>query len=222
MSDQTASEHGSSDAESLARVIRRRHMVRRFADRPVPTKLLDEVVAYAVRAPSAGFTQAISLVKLTGRRVRRFWALTTLPRGANQHQLVTEPQNAWLAGMITAPVLVLVWTDRDAYVRRYAEPDKGWGTDPDAQPWSAPYWWVDAGMAVQNVLLGASANGLGACFFGVPVDRADTVREAFGVPADQLSVGVIALGWPTDEAPIGSVQRRPRRPATELIHEEAW
>ena len=56
--------------------------------------------------------------------------------------------------MRTAPVLVTVWTSERAYLDRYAEPDKGW-TDRDKARWSAPYWWVDAGMAAMNVLLAA-------------------------------------------------------------------
>ena len=30
-----------------------------------------------------------------------------------------------------------------------------------------PYWWVDGGMAVEHLLLGAVDAGLGACFFGL-------------------------------------------------------
>ena len=199
-----------TEAETVGGVIRRRRMIRRYADRPVASELVDELLGLALRAPSAGFTQAVSWVVLTGDSVRRFWGLTS------------DGGNAWLEGMKTAPVLLLAYTDESAYRRRYAEPDKAW-TELAEQPWSAPYWWVDAGMAAQNVLLGAEAQGLGACFFGVPPDRQDAVRDAFGVPEEQLSVGVISLGWPAaDERPIGSPRRRARRTHDELIHREAW
>lgn len=185
-------------------------MVRRYApDRPVPSGIVDELLGYGLRAPSAGFTQAVSFVVLTGDSVRRFWAVAS--RGTNR----------WLAGMVAAPVIVLVWTDRGAYERRYAEADKGWPAED--QPWTAPFWYVDAGMAVQNMLLGAADRGLGACFFGVPLDQLDAVRAEFGVPVDQLSVGVLSLGWPADdERPAGSPQRRVRKPVDELVHREQW
>ena len=48
--------------------------------------------------------------------------------------------------MMTAPVLVVPFSHKDAYLDRYAEPDKGW-TDRDEARWPVPYWWVDAGMA---------------------------------------------------------------------------
>ncbi len=195
----------------LAEVLRRRRMVRRYdPDRPVPPGLVESVLAAALRAPSAGFTQAVSLLVLTEPAERdTFWSATV---GASSR---------WLEGMRTAPVLVLVWTDREAYLDRYAEPDKGW-TDRDPGRWSAPYWRVDAGMAVMAALLTATDAGLGACFFGVPVERVAAVRERFGVPAGQLSVGVLSLGFAASSAVSGSANRRPRRAPETLVHRGRW
>jgi len=180
-------------------------------DRPVPGAALEAVLAAALRAPSAGFTQAVSLLVLTEPGDRDgFWKATA--RGSSR----------WLSGMRTAPVLVPLWTDRDAYLDRYAEPDKGW-TDRDPDRWSAPYWFVDAGMAAMAALLSATDHGLGACFFGVPVERVDAVRERFGVPVNQLSVGVLSLGYPaTGARPTGSAVRRPRKPVAALVHRGRW
>ena len=122
--------------------------------------------------------------------------------------------------MRTAPVLILVWTSRASYLDRYAEPDKGW-TDRDPERWSAPYWYVDAGMAVLAMLLTATDQELGACFFGIPAGRIERVRQTFGVPEDQLSVGVVSLGYPVPAAATGSPTRRPRRPAEELVYHGA-
>jgi nitroreductase len=196
----------------LDEVLRRRRMTRSYdPDRPVPDEALERVLAAARRAPSAGFTQAVSLLVLTRAADRdAFWAATT--RGASR----------WLDGMRTAPVLVLVWTDREAYLDRYAEPDKGW-TDRDPSRWSAPYWFVDAGMAAMAALLTAEDAGLGACFFGVPADRVDRVRATFGVPEAQLSVGALSLGHPAaGTATTGSSRRRPRKPADALVHRGRW
>lgn len=193
----------------MDRVIRRRRMVRRYAERPLEPALIDELLDLALRAPSAGFTQAVSLQVLTGGDVARFWRITS------------AGDSRWLEGMQTAPALILVWCNQAAYYARYSEPDKGW--DPDDQPWTAPYWYVDAGMAAQNILLGAAGRGLGACFFGIPQDRVEDVRRAFGVPDQELSVGVISLGWPDPgERPSGSPRHRPRRPRTELVHRGNW
>jgi nitroreductase len=198
----------------LSEALRRRRMTRRYdPGRPVPEGVLQAVLAAACRAPSAGFSQAVSLLVLTGEDREAYWSATA-PGPA------TEP-GRWLAGMRTAPVLVTVWTSREAYLDRYAEPDKGW-TDRDPERWSAPYWFVDAGMAVMAALLAATDAGLGACFFGVPTGRIAAVRETFGVPAEQLSVGVLSLGYAVAGGSPGSSARRPRRPPDEVVHTGRW
>jgi nitroreductase len=195
----------------FAEVLRRRRMIRAYDEaRPVPTDALDAVLAAALRAPSAGFTQGVSLLELCSATEREtFW------------RAVAHSDSTWLRGMRTTPVLILVWTSDEAYLDRYAEPDKGW-TDRDLARWSAPYWFVDAGMASMAALLSAVDNDLGACFFGIPAARIAAVREAFGVPPNQLSVGVISLGYPVPAPAIGSPTRRPRRARSELIHRGTW
>ena len=190
---------------------RRRRMVRRYdPDRPVPEAALEAVLTAALRAPSAGFSQGVSLLVLTEQVERdTFWAATA------------DGPTRWLDGLRTAPVLVGVWTSREVYLDRYAEPDKGW-SDRDPARWSAPYWFVDAGMAAMSALLSAVDAGLGACFFGVPPTRVDAVRSAFAVPADQLSVGMISLGYPAPEAGPAASARRARRPQAELVHRGRW
>ncbi len=50
----------------FAEVLRRRRMIRSYdAARPVPADALDAVLAAALRAPSAGFTQGVSLLVLS-------------------------------------------------------------------------------------------------------------------------------------------------------------
>ena len=192
-------------------MLRRRRMIRRYDEaRRVPPEAVDAVLTAALRAPSAGFTQGISLLVLSSPAERAaFWRVTG------------EVDSAWLRGMRTAPVLVLVWTSEEAYLDRYAEPDKGW-TDRDPARWSAPYWFVDAGMASMAALLSAVDEGLGACFFGIPTDRIAAVREAFSVPVSQLSVGVISLGYPAAAPVMGSAKFRPRKAASEVIHRGIW
>jgi nitroreductase len=194
----------------LSEVRRRRRMVRRYHPGvPVPADALDRILEAGLRVPSAGFTQGVSLLVLEGEPVDRYWTTTTDP-GA--------PADRWLAGMRTAPVLVLVWTQPAAYLDRYAEPDKGW-TDRDPGRWTAPYWYVDAGMAALAMLYAAVDDGLGACFFGAPPDRIAPLRTAFGVPDDQELVGVISLGTAAEPS---RRSQRGRRPKHELVRRGRW
>jgi nitroreductase len=189
-------------------VVRRRRMVRAYrADRPVPTDVLERALEHATRAPSAGFSQGWDFLVLTEPADRqRFWDVTAEDG---------EP-DPWLAGMRTAPALVICLADRERYLERYAEPDKGW-TDRDQARWPVPYWDVDTGMAALLILLTAVDEGLGGCFFGVPPGRHAAVLAAFGVPADRRVVGVVSLGHPAPDRRSPSL-RRGRRPAAEVVH----
>lgn len=187
-------------------------MVRDFTAQPVGPQLLDRLLDTARRAPSAGHSQGVSFVVLTGRDTSRYWDVT-LP----------EPGRAGFRwpGLVRAPVLVLLCCSPDVYVERYAEGDKassGLGSRPDA--WPVPYWWVDAGAVAQNLLLGAVDAGLGACLFGL-FDHEDAVRAEFGIPAGWRTVATIALGHPGTDEP-GRSARRGWRPMDEVVHRGGW
>lgn len=194
-------------------VVRARRMVRAYdPERPVPAATLTGLLELAIRAPSAGFSQGWDFVVLRTRPdIDRFWDASRDGDG--------EPDR-WLAGMQTAPVLVLCLSDRERYLDRYAEPDKGWA-DRDPARWPVPYWDVDTGMAGLLMLLGAVDAELAGCFFGVPPERQAEVLAEFGAPPGHRIVGVLSLGHP---APAGTDRRSPslrrgRRPITEVGHD---
>jgi nitroreductase len=196
-------------------VVRRRRMVRRYADRPVPRGVVDRMLDNAVRAPSAGFSQGWSFLVLDrASDVERFWASTTYDD--------TVPPSTWLTGMRTAPVVIVAMTSKAAYLERYAEPDKGW-VDREDWRWPVPYWYVDAGMASLLILQTAVDEGLGACFFGIPRERVPVFREEFGVPEEQQPVGAITVGHRTDDLGVpGSSARQPRRRTEDVVHRGGW
>jgi len=194
-----------------AEVVRRRRMVRDYdPDRPVDRAVVDDLLAAAIRAPSAGFSQGWDFLALLDAGDRdRFWS-TTSTEGS---------PDAWLTGMQRAPVLILCMSNKDAYLERYAQPDKGFA-EGDESRWPVPYWDVDTGMAGLMVLLAAVDHELGACFFGVAPDRQVAVKEAFGIPEGRSIVGVISVGHPAaDETRLGSDRTRARRGVGEAGHE---
>lgn len=194
-------------------VVRRRRMVRRFdPDVPVPHDALRRALRAATRAPSAGFSQGWDFVVLRGVARTRYWEVT--------RALAPGGRDPWADGVATAPVLVLCLSDPDAYLDRYAEPDKGW-VDRDEARWPIPYWDVDVGMAALLMLLSAVDDGLGALFFGVPAAAHDAVRAAFGIPDRRRLVGVVALGRPIPHRPSRSLARGRRR-LSEVVHEGSF
>lgn len=197
-------------------VVTRRRMVRRYTAEPVSPAAVDKMLANAVRAPNAGFTQGWAFVRLDAPDdVARFWDATTPPRTDGQ-------VSAWLNGMRTAPIIIVPLASKDAYVRRYAETDKGWA--PTDEPrWNVPYWHIDAGMASLLILQTAVAEGLGACFFGIPSTQIGAFRAAFGVPDEFEPIGAITIGHAdTQAAAGGSPKRRGRRPVQDVVHHGRW
>jgi nitroreductase len=193
-------------------VVRRRRMVRRFEDRPVPTEVLERILANAVRAPSAGFTQGWAFLVLEGpEETERFWSATFAGRDRQRFR--------W-QGLFRAPVIVAVLSHEQAYRDRYAEPDKGI-TDRDPDFWPVPYWHVDAGFAALLMLLTAVDAGLGALFFGIFPEHLAAFRAAFGVPEAYTPVGAVALGWPAPDEPSPSLARG-RRPLESVVHRGHW
>jgi nitroreductase len=195
----------------LNETIRRRRMVRAYEpDRPVPDDVVDRLLEHAIRAPSAGFSQGWDFLVLRSPDDRdRFWLSTREDPDA-------EP-DSWLRGLMTAPLLVVCLSDKQRYLDRYAEPDKGW-TDRDEARWPVPYWDVDTGMAGLMMLLTAVDAGLGSCFFGVPPAVHDAFRAAFDVPRDRTPVGVVSVGYSAEDRRSPSL-RRGRRPVSEVAHE---
>ena len=188
-------------------------MVRSFTDEPVEPATLDALCDLARRAPSAGNTQAASFLVLSGpTETGAYWDVT-LP----------EPRRATFRwqGLLRAPALVVVAVEPDAYVERYAEADKrGTGLGSGAERWAVPYWWVDAGAAIEHLLLAAVDRGLGACLFGL-FDHEPAVAAAFGVPSGHRLVATIAIGHPAADAP-GRSAERGRRDLAEVVHRGRW
>lgn len=193
-------------------VVRRRRMVRNFdPDRPLSPAQLERMLENALHAPSAGFSQGWAFLVLdTAADRERFWSVTAAPG---------EP-DSWLRGMRTAPALIVALSCKRAYLERYAEADKGW-TDQDEARWPAPYWDIDTGMATLLMLLTATDEGLGACFFGIPPDRIEDFRREFGVPGDHRPIGVVAVGHRRPDRRSPSL-RRGRRPLGEVVHRGSW
>jgi nitroreductase len=197
----------------LSDAVRRRRMVRSFEPRPVDPGTLDALIDLARRAPSAGNTRATAFVVLEGDQTARLWDVT-LPaeRRATFH---------W-PGLLAAPVVIVPLVEPGAYPRRYAEDDKaatGLGAGLDA--WPVPYWWVDGGMAVQTLLLGAVDAGLGALFYGL-FEHETAALAALGVPPGWRALGAVALGWPAGEDTPGRSAGRPAPARGAQVHRGGW
>jgi nitroreductase len=197
----------------FAEVVRRRRMVRNYdPDRPVPGQVVERILRHAIHAPSAGFSQGWGFLVLESPTDReRFWEAATPER---------ERDDTWLAGMRRAPLIIVPLSSKEAYLDRYAEPDKGW-TDRDESRWPVPYWHIDTGMAALLMLLTAVDEGLGGCLFGIPPERIGAFRTEFEVPGRFTPIGALTIGYRAPDRRSPSL-RRGRRDVTEVVRRGNW
>jgi nitroreductase len=200
----------------FADVVRRRHMVRDYDPaRPVPPEVRERLLEHAIRAPSAGFSQGWAFLVLESPEEReRFWAAST---SAEDEQAMSD----WLVRMRRAPLLIVPLSHKQAYLDRYAEPDKG-AVDKDEARWPVPYWDIDTGMAALLMLLTAVDEGLAACFFGIQPPQHPTFHAAFGVPTEYTAIGCVAVGYAGSDDRRSPSLKRGRRGVEEVVHRGRW
>ena len=125
------------DTASFASVVKRRRMIRKYEDRPVPEEEIRALLRYAVRAPSAGNLQPWEFILVRDPEVRAQLAKAAM----NQNSVAT------------APIIIATCADIQRMGEKY-------GTR------GAFYSLVDTSFASLLILLGATERGLGACFVG--------------------------------------------------------
>ena len=92
------------------------------------------------------------------------------------------------------------------YHRRYHEPDKvqDGGCEID---WPIPYWWVDVGATMQNVMLAAVNEGLGSGFAGTDAAGWEQIRAYLAIPEEFAPIGVLPVGRPLSDVRSPSLKR---------------
>jgi len=83
---------------------------------------------------------------------------------------------------------------------------------------SADFWVQDCSAAAENLLLAATALGLGAVWLGVypREDRVSAIRKVLNLPKTIVPLNLIPIGHPAEE-------KEPRTQYDELrVHREQW
>jgi nitroreductase len=134
---------------------------------------------------------------------------------AGETEYVAAGYDPWIS---RAPVHVVVCVREATYHERYQEPDKLEDDDTEIE-WPVPYWWVDAGAAMEHLLLAAVAEGLAAGFLGT--HAMDGLKELLGIPADVSPIGIVTIGHPAPDRRSGSLARG-WRDDSEVVHRQRW
>lgn len=86
------------------------------------------------------------------------------------------------------------------------------------EPGESEYWVQDTSAATENILLAATALGLGAVWIGVhpKPDREQKVREILALPKTVTPLCLVAIGHPAEEKPARTQYDASR------VHYERW
>jgi len=181
--------------------IRKRRSVRRFRQEPVPLPVLEELIDAARLAPSAQNLQPLEFIVVHDEKIVRSIFPNLLWAG-----YIYPAGNPPSGEEPTAYIVVLL----NGNVR-----DKGGEHD--------------AGAAIENILIAATAHGVGTCWIG-SVNR-ENVAELLHIPEHCRIDSIIALGYPA-ESPVmedfshsieywkdtNGVLHVPKRKLSQLLH----
>jgi nitroreductase len=189
-------------------------MTRSFSDEPVDEQLVNSLLDSARRVPSAGSSQGTDFLVLTAAEDRAKYWDTTLPESR-------RATFRW-PGLLNAPLLVIVYSAVNRYLKRYSEPDKAaTGLGESSAQWAVPYWIVDASFAAMALQLAAIDAGLGVLFFGL-FDHEAALGDAFGVPVGRKAVGTLAIGHPDQNDSASRSSERSKRELDDVVHRGGW
>jgi coenzyme F420-0:L-glutamate ligase/coenzyme F420-1:gamma-L-glutamate ligase len=177
--------------------IKKRRSIRKYYSRRVSTEALSEILEAARWAPSAHNAQPYRFIVLVNKR--------------SKQDLAEAMASAWTADMIKDGVPMEVREKSgEISVRRFARApvlvvacvtmkDMIQYTDESRQKCEHDLAMQSLGAAIQNMLLAAHANGLGACWFCAPVFSKETVRKVLEIPEDVEPQALITLGYPAEK-----------------------
>jgi nitroreductase len=171
----------------LDKAIKWRHMVRKYKSDPVPDELIKKLLFNARQAPSAGFMQPAEWIIVKSQNQK-----TKLAHAALSQMWISE-----------APVVIVAVANTSRPAVRYGERGVKF------------YSIIDTAFGVENLLLTARAESVGASFVGAFHD--DEVSKILDLPSHVRPIGIIAIGWPDEPA-----AKYERLPMEQIVHEEKW
>jgi FMN reductase [NAD(P)H] len=194
----------------FSEVLAKRRMVRNYTDDAVGPGTLQRIAAAALRAPSAGNSQAIGVVVVTDPAIRR-----RIAEIADEPEYVAAGFDPWVS---RAPAHIVISVSEQVYRDRYSEPDK-LNEDGSQIEWPVPYWWVDAGASMMAVLLAAVDEGLAAGFLGV--HSVPDLAALLAIPSHFHPIGIVTIGVPAPDRRSGSLDRA-KKTASDVVFNDRW
>lgn len=201
--------------EFVENAIKNRRSIRLFLHKSVPQDLVLKLIDAARWAPSAHNAQPWRFIVIFDPIVKRRLAeamasdwLRDLKRDGVPQEEAKRLAEESIKRFSEAPVLIIAAiTMREMH--KY----------PDRRRQRFEHLMATQSLAaaIQNLLLTAHADGLGACWFCAPLFCQETVRRVLRIPRDVEPQALIALGYPAE-----SPKPPPRKPIKEIAFKDYW
>ena len=175
-------------------VINRRRSIRQFEDRAVPREVLERILDAGLKAPSSNHQRRWELVTLTDKAVIHELARLIRPYPCRIQEPKTPQQEMF---KIAYPRQRSMVEEAACVVLPYFKQKYTFHNDKNG------YGLMDYGAAwarVENMLLAATAEGLGSVVH-IPVKKEpEQIKELMKVPEGYYLPALVVLGYPSRDA----------------------
>jgi nitroreductase len=172
--------------------------IRKFKNKPIDNKTLEEILIAGTRASTTGNMQVYSMVATTDENLKnQLW------EAHFKQDMVKQ-----------APVIITFCADFNRFTKWCDLRNANAGYDNFLSFYTAS---IDALLAAQNVALAAEDKGLGICYLGTTTYMADKIIKILKLPKLVVPVTTIALGYPDENPPLTD-----RLPLNGVVHYETY
>jgi len=156
------------------RAIQKRRAVHKFRNRPIPDRVLKEILEAGRWAPSAGNLQSMKMIVVEDENQKKELADACLSQN-------------W---MVDAPIIVVLCSHADELEKWYGDRGKDL------------YAIQDVTLAAQNIMLAATSLGVGSCFVSAFSDS--KVRRVLNLPDFFVPYAILPIGYAAEHPRIPS------------------
>ena len=172
---------------NLLEIIQQRRSLRTYLDKPVEQTKLDYILEGARLAPSWKNLQCWRFIVVKDLKLRTGITAAFTEGNPGRKAIVQAPVVIVLCAL---PNESEVWEDKD-------------------------FTMLDAGLAMEHLILAATELGLGTCWQGMFTE--ETVKGVLDIPEGIRVVAMTPLGYPAEER-----RPRPRKELNEIVFYEGW
>jgi nitroreductase len=162
--------------DNLMEIIKKRRSVRAYLDKPLPKKIVKEILEAARYAPSARNAQELEYKVITNKAL-----MDRLSKGIQEGMKIIgyrpggAPITTKYSAFHHAPLLIII-------------------TGPKDNIWAI----ADAAIAVDNIMLYTTSIGLGSCFIGLVrlLTQSEAMMKELHIGNDRNIVAAVVCGYP--------------------------